>query len=437
LCSHVPFEKKLPLLLCVAAAWGLGLPANGATPLYVHVSMFNDPTTNEPRVVVGWLTMSNASSVVRYGIAKHILLSEQANMDAPERYDSEAGFNHFVALPPLRSASIFYQVGDGTNWSPVLMFRNPNAVKTQFRAWVCGDLGIDNAEGTLKAINMRASEIDLYLHPGDLAYANDHPWQYETWWQRWFRLVQNATSQAPYMASVGNHEVSCRCVELGDTTKFTVFKKKFLYPGSAVTNGERGSGDNMWYSFDLGPVHVLSFSTESDYVGAPIDLKRSARAQTQVQWMAADLAAVNRSVTPFVIVMGHRPIYVDSPGCLDNAGNPIGQPAKIQAVFEEMFHANQVDVFIAGHTHMYQRTLPMYNNSIDVARGMVQIVAGGGGSLEGLSKFHATPNLPFMVSRWNATTTYGILDANETHLVWNCYSTEGDLVDNLVIKSKF
>jgi acid phosphatase type 7 len=258
---------------------------------------------------------------------------------------------------------------------------------------------------------------------------------YETWWQRWFQMIQNATSQAPYMASVGNHEVSCRCIDLGPTSKFTVFKKKFLYPGSAMTN-ERGSGDNMWYSFDLGPVHFVSFSTESDYPGAPVDLKRYARAQTQLQWMAADLVAVNRSVTPFVVVMGHRPIYVDSPGDVDSAGKPAGQAAKIQAAFEQMFHDNQVDVFLAGHTHMYQRTLPMFNNTINWERGMVEIIAGGGGSIEGLSKFRAT-NLPFMASRWNATTSYGILDATETQLVWNCYSTDGDLVDHLVVSSKF
>ncbi len=138
--------------------------------------MFNDPTTNEPRVVLGWLTLANTSSIVRYGINKHILLSEQANMAPPERYDSDAGFNHFVALPPLKSAFIYYQVGDGKNWSPVLMFRNPNAIKNKFRAWVCGDMGIDDAAGTLRAINMRAPEIDLYIHPGDLSYANDHPW---------------------------------------------------------------------------------------------------------------------------------------------------------------------------------------------------------------------------------------------------------------------
>ncbi len=124
-------------------------------------------------------------------------------------------------------------------------------------------------------------------------------------------------------------------------------------------------------------------------------------------------------------------------GCVDAKGNPIGQPAHIQAAFEKLFHDNKVDLFIAGHTHMYQRTFAMYNNSVDDDSGLVQIVAGAGGSLEGLSKFHRTPGLPFMAAAYNATTSYGILDANETHLEWNCYSTGGDLIDTVVLRSKF
>jgi hypothetical protein len=106
---------------------------------------------------------------------------------------------------------------------------------------------------TTAAINLRAPEIDVYIHPGDISYANDHvrsklevsvfilqicffhkkkkPLTYETWWQQWFSNVENATSQAPYMSAPGNHEVWCRCLEIDQTKEFQVFKRKFRYPG--------------------------------------------------------------------------------------------------------------------------------------------------------------------------------------------------------------
>jgi hypothetical protein len=77
------------------------------------------------------------------------------------------------------------------------------------------------------------------------------------------------------------------------------------------TNPLRGSGDNMWYSFDVGPVHFVSFSTETDYPGAPVDVKRKKRSISQLAWIDNDLANVNRTATPFVIVIAHRPIYVN------------------------------------------------------------------------------------------------------------------------------
>lgn len=177
---------------------------------------------------------------------------------------------------------------------------------------MCGDFGIGkNAVETTAAINYFAPSIDVYIHPGDISYANDAPLAYEDSFREWFKNVENATSQAPYMAAPGNHEVWCRCAEILETKDFQVYKQKFRYPGHSSTNPARGSGDNMWFSFDVGPVHFVSFSTETDYPGAPRDLKRST---SQLDWIDADLAAVNRTATPFAIVFAHRPMYVDSPG---------------------------------------------------------------------------------------------------------------------------
>ena len=64
-----------------------------------------------------------------------------------------------------------------------------------------------------------------------------------------------------------------------------------------------GGNKNLWYSYNVGNVHVLVFSTEHNFLpGSP-----------QFTFIEADLAAVDRSVTPWVIVAGHR--YVGRLSC--------------------------------------------------------------------------------------------------------------------------
>lgn len=74
-----------------------------------------------------------------------------------------------------------------------------------------------------------------------------------------------------------------------------------------------------------------------------------------ISWLRSDLAAVNRSVTPWVIVMGHRPWYISATNrsstvCLD-----------CQKAFEPTLIEYNVDLVMHGHVHAYQRNMPMKN----------------------------------------------------------------------------
>ena len=53
------------------------------------------------------------------------------------------------------------------------------------------------------------------------------------------------------------------------------------------------------YSFDYASVHFIMMSTEHNFTqGSP-----------QYDWMEQDLKNVNRSLTPWVIMAGHRAMY--------------------------------------------------------------------------------------------------------------------------------
>lgn len=395
-------------------------------PNSVHLSTFNDATTGELRLIVGWVDDHKYDGLVQFGATP--ALGSSVAAQAPEEYDRDAGWNYFAVLPALSSPTVYYRIGNSSaGWTATWPAKNPATRKTAFKAWVVGDFGIDHAAGTLRAIQQRADEFDLFVHPGDLSYANDHPLEYETWWRRWWSLISPATVLAPYLAAPGNHESSCRCLDIHKTRNFEVFKRKFLFAGSASTNPARGSGDNMWYSVDVGPVHWLSLSTETGYPGAPHDLKRRrADSYPQLSFVARDLAAVNRSATPFVVVFFHRPMYVQEKH-REQHGEPVGQPERIAEAFEELFAVGRVDLVVAGHTHMYQRTLPVYRGLVNVS-GPVNIVAGGAGQWEGLSKFakdHPPP--AWLAYEYNATQSYGTLTANRTTLHWEAFSSPEDL----------
>ena len=78
--------------------------------------------------------------------------------------------------------------------------------------------------------------------------------------------------------------------------------------------------------------------------------------------MRADLASVNRSRTPWLVVGGHRPFYIDS--------TSVGKPDSDQTVaedlrtaFEDLFLQHAVDLTLHGHHHSYQRSCPVFEGS--------------------------------------------------------------------------
>jgi 3',5'-cyclic AMP phosphodiesterase CpdA len=74
----------------------------------------------------------------------------------------------------------------------------------------------------------------------------------------------------------------------------------------------------------------------------------------QANWLAADLAAVDRSKTPWVVVAGHRPWYSSGSVC-----------SACQSAFEAVFIKYEVDLVLSGHFHVYERNAPIKNGTAD------------------------------------------------------------------------
>lgn len=92
----------------------------------------------------------------------------------------------------------------------------------------------------------------------------------------------------PYAPSWGNYGADSGG-ECG-----VMLARRFMMPASA-----RADNPPFWYGFDYGSVHFTAISTEHDLQpGSP-----------QYAWLEAELAAVDRCRTPWLVLLLHRPMY--------------------------------------------------------------------------------------------------------------------------------
>ena len=99
---------------------------------------------------------------------------------------------------------------------------------------------------------------------------------------------------------------------------------------------QSGSGSNIFYSFSIGLVHFLSFSAESYAYRSGAELLAN-----QLAFMKADLAAVDRKVTPWVVALVHKDWNME---------------AEAYAAFYPILDSGDVDVLFCGHVRWDSRT---------------------------------------------------------------------------------
>jgi 3',5'-cyclic AMP phosphodiesterase CpdA len=156
----------------------------------------------------------------------------------------------------------------------------------------------------------------------------------------------------------------------------------------------------------------------------------------QVKWLAADLAKVDRSKTPWVVASMHRPYYVSAQNesssvCLD-----------CQKAFEPLLVSHNVDLVLHGHVHAYERNAPLNDYVVD-PRGLDNpsspwyIVSGAAGHYDGLDELER-PLQPYSV--FAQDTAYGwskLTFHNRTHLTHEFIaSRNGSVLDTAVLYKK-
>lgn len=118
-----------------------------------------------------------------------------------------------------------------------------------------------------------------------------------------------------------------------------------------MPGAESRGNASFWWSMDQGPIHITSFSSESDYTPGSV----------QYAWLEADMAAARANPNvKWLLFSGHRPLYssdtdewsAHQPGC------------PLLVALEPLLNKYAVDMVLTGHEHMVREPKQMRCNHV-------------------------------------------------------------------------
>jgi len=407
-------------------------PIIQAKPEQIHLSYGTTPT----QMIVTWSVKDQTKeSFILYGTGGRMTNQAIANM-TKQTDESRAHLVQYaskVVLDNLEPGQTYtYVLGNEIERSERFTFQTQPSGDWSPRLCVFGDLGNVNDRSVPQIQEeVDAGMYDAVIHAGDIAY--------EMWEQDgqkgdvFMNQIQPIAAYIPYMVCPGNHERSYN---------FSHYRRKFNMPGDEGTK-------NLFYSFNMGPVHFIGINTEYWYhfeLGAY-------RVYNQYNWLIKDLKEANkpenRAAQPWIVLFGHRPPYCtnyyDGVYNCSNDQRWIrrGLNAAGDTGLDDVFMDYGVDLTIWAHEHSYERLYPIYNYTMmnttadhpyTNPKGPVHIISGSAGNLEIQTEFIKDP------PAWSAfqTMDYGYTRMNvlnKTHMYLEEVSINqgGKVIDSFTI----
>lgn len=338
-------------------------PLEKCTPKLVHIS-YGRLTTE---MVIMWSTAGHCSTTVKYGDNSPWKLDQSASGESLTFNDNTNGLRviHRVVLRLLipNQTYFFTPVSDeisGGNF----FFRTPSSSGTpEIQLMIFSDVNTNSTAIIRKLVKeAQTGNYAALLHTGNIAMNLSTHGGLNG--DNYMKFMEPAISSVPYMVSPGPAEVE-------DQETFSQYLHRFSMPETEWPI----SVDKMWYSVDIGPVHLISYSTEVFYT------KDGKYASMQHDWLIKDLklANQNRKTTPWVVAFGHKPLYCtyEDPELFCNKKVSI-----VKSGLEDIFYHYGVDIIIQSYGGAYERTFPMYKG-VQVSEnyteplGPVHVISGG------------------------------------------------------------
>lgn len=386
-------------------------------------------------VLVHWRTNVPTASRVFY----------QAKGKVLEKLDTNRVTDHVLALNQLKPSTRYtYQIDSKSFVADRYVVTAPAFGSAQkVRIWALGDFGDGSAsqKAVMKSIEAytHGNRPDAWIWLGDNAYNNGKDEEYQ---KNVFDVYQQAFLQnLPIYPSPGNHDYGGK-----HDPSFPPYFKIFNMPSEGQAGGV-SSHSESYYSVNYGPVHLIALDTEMRESSGM--MLKDGKGE-QVDWLKKDLAA---NKLPWVVVYFHKPPYSKGSHDSDIELDMKSMRENMTSIFEEY----KVDLVIAGHSHVYERSFPMrghagVNETFDASKyvvaqsiapnqyvvgpngqGVIYVVSGSGGKVGG-----QRPGYPMKSSVYTNNTIGGsvIMDVNKHRFNLKWIQSDGVVGDEFVIEKR-
>jgi hypothetical protein len=249
--------------------------------------------------------------------------------------------------------------------------------KVRFLAY--GDSRSNPKLHAVVASSFKSYAPDFILHLGDLVAEGK---QYHLWSKEFFEPLADVIDEVPILPVIGNHEED----------------------GTNYLNYTHLPGAQRWYSYDVGPVHVLA-----------LDFHFEKASEAQFAFARQDLLQAH---APWKIVMLHYPVF--------NVGGH--GTAWGQTNYLPLFHQARVDLVIGGHSHIYERFHPIASPHSPDAWPITFVTSGGGGAP--LATAYPHPAL----AAHSATNHFVLFEATASRLAGFAITTNNAVIDSFELR---
>ncbi|GAB2291778.1 Purple acid phosphatase 10, variant 2 [Dionaea muscipula] len=380
------------------------VPSGYNAPQQVHITQGD---VEGKAVIVSWTTMKKPGSnkVLYWKELSKEKMEANGNIAKYKFYDYTSGYIHHCTIEHLEhDTKYYYEVGVGKS-SRTFWFITPpqTGPDVPYTFGLIGDLGQSyDSNTTLTHYEENPLKGQTVLFVGDLSYADNYPNHDNTRWDTWGRFVERSVAYHPWIWTAGNHEIDF-APEIGETEPFKPFSHRYPTPYKASN-----STSPFWYSIKRGPAYIIVLASYSAY----------GKYTPQYKWLQKEFPKVNRSETPWLIVLMHAPWY-------NSYNYHYMEGETMRVMYEPWFVQYKVDVVFAGHVHAYERSKRVSNIAYTIVNGIckpvedlsapVYVTIGDGGNQEGLATNMTEPQPDYSAFR-EASFGHAVFDIkNRTH----------------------
>ncbi|KAK4859852.1 hypothetical protein QYF36_012919 [Acer negundo] len=393
------------------------VPPGYNAPQQVHITQGDHVGKG---VIVSWVTPDEpGSNTVIYWAENNTTLKKQDDgiVLTYNYFNYTSGYIHHCTIKGLEfDTKYYYEVGIG-NTTRQFWFITPPEVgpDVPYTFGLIGDLGQTyDSNRTLTHYELNPAKGKTVLFVGDLSYADDYPFHDNIRWDTWGRFTERNVAYQPWIWTAGNHELDFD-PEIGESIPFKPYENRYHVPYEASY-----STSPFWYSIKRASAYIIVMSSYSAY----------GKYTPQYKWLLNEFPKVNRTETPWLIVLMHSPLY-------NSYVNHYMEGETMRVMYESWFVEYKVDVVFAGHVHAYERSERVSNVAYNIVNGLctpisdqsapVYITIGDGGNCEGLSTEMTEPQPSYSAYR-EASFGHGILDIkNRTHAYFSWHRNQDGL----------